>query len=151
MHERVTKIINEAGIQYRLRLHADLGEIHSPDDFAAALGYDLARITKTLLLRATAEPKFFLAVAPIKSKIGLKRLAGVASVRRLQMASRQELSDQLDYPPNGVSPIGSQSIPVFLDSSLLSQETILIGAGVAGEEIELSPQALQDLIKPTLI
>ena len=46
MHARVAQVIQAAGITFQIRLHADLGEIRSPDDFAKALGYDLRRISK---------------------------------------------------------------------------------------------------------
>jgi len=151
MHERISKILDSLGVAYTLRLHADLGEIRTPNDFAKALGYDLARITKTLLMQASGEERFFLVVSPMNGRVDLKKLAEIVGARRLQMASKEVLSDHLGYPPTGVSPLGSQGIPVFMDSSLLAHKTILIGAGVAGQEIEIEPHLVKELTSATLI
>ncbi len=151
MHPRIKEIIQNAAIEYRVRKHADLGNIRSPDDVAAALGYSISRIAKTLLLRAVGEDRFFLVVAPTSIKVDLRQLARLTGARRLQLANSDDLNDQLGYPSHGVSPLGSQGIPVFMDSSLLDHETILIGAGEVGQEIELQPHKLQELTNATLI
>ncbi len=119
MHPRIKEIIQNAAIEYKVRKHADLGNIRSADDVAAALGYSVARIAKTLLLRATEEDRFFLVIAPMSTKVDLTQLATRTGTRRLQLASKDDLNDRLGYPSHGVSPLGSQGIPVFMDSSFL--------------------------------
>mgnify|MGYP000591424967 CR=1 FL=1 len=145
------EIIQNTTIEYKLLNHVTLGNIRSADDIAAALGYSITRIAKTILLRAVGEDRFFLVVAPMSTKIDLKQLAKLIGARRLQLANKDDLNDQLGYPSHGVSPLGSQGIPVFMDSSLLNHETILVGAGVMGQEIELQPDQLQELTNATLI
>lgn len=151
MHPRIKEIIQNAAIEYKVQKHADLGNIRSADDVAAALGYSITRIAKTILLRAVGEDRFFLVIAPMSTKVDLKQLAARTGTRRLQLASKDDLNDRLGYPSHGVSPLGSQGILVFMDSSLLDHETVLVGAGVVGQEIELQPHKLQELTNATLI
>ena len=151
MHPRIIEIVDNAAIQHKVLNHAELGSIRSADDVANALGYCITRIAKTLLLRATGESRFFLVVAPMNTKIDFKKLAQQLGVKRLQLASKEELDKQLGYPLFGVSPLGSQGIPVFMDSLLLEHDTILIGTGSSGQELELQPTKLQELTNATLI
>jgi Cys-tRNA(Pro)/Cys-tRNA(Cys) deacylase len=88
---------------------------------------------------------------PTNAKVDLKRLADIVGARRLQMATKDELDNQLDYPSHGVSPIGASGMQVLMNASLLTHETILIGAGIVGEEIELQPQAVQELANATVV
>src|ERR1700687_3554515 len=100
MHERIKKILDDSCPTYRVRPHKDLLiPILSPQDFASALGYDINRITKTLLLRATDREMFCLAVLSSNKRVNLEKVAGTLQLKRIQMASKQELSKTLGYPP----------------------------------------------------
>ncbi len=152
MHDRIRMILEKSGVDYQVHIHEKLPiPIHTPHDFAQALGYDISRITKTLLLQAKDQENLCLVVAPINQRLNLKDIAEQVSCKRLQIADPQVLLQMLDYPPQGVSPIGAGSIPVLMVAQLMSFPTVLIGAGKAGVEIELSPQALQQMTHATLI
>lgn len=144
MHDRIRKLLDESRSPYQVHVHQDLlVPIRSPHDFAQALGYELRRITKTLLLETKDREQRCLVIASNDQRVDLHQIAAQLGCKRLQMADSKVLLELLDYPPNGVSPIGVGAIPVFMDESLMAFPTILIGAGEAGVEIELSPQALQ--------
>ena len=145
MHSRVEQALLASGVACQVRVHADSPTpIRSPQDFAAYLGYDLARITKTLFCRSTQRDKFALVVAPMPSKVDFKVIAAALECPRVEVADKAELESRLGYPPHGVSPLGVNDYPVFLDGSLLKHPTILIGSGVTAKEIELAPT---DLVK----
>lgn len=146
MHERVQQILTESCVEYQVISHKDLPvPIQNPQDFARALGYEISRITKTLLLKAKNEEKYCLVVASSDRRIDLNKVAETLQSKRLQMADQQTLTKVLGYPSTGVSPIGAGSIPVLIDEGIMCFPTILIGAGEVAKEIELSPQTLKDL------
>ncbi|XGV97450.1 MAG: aminoacyl-tRNA deacylase [Leptolyngbya sp. BL-A-14] len=152
MHDRIRKILDDSKTPYQVHVHKDLRvPIRSPQDFAHALGYELSRITKTLLLETNDQEQRCLVVAPSDQRLDLHQVAEQIGYKRLQLADRKALSALLDYPPNGVSPIGAGSIPVLMTRSLMGFPTILIGAGEAGVELELSPQSLQSLTNAVLL
>jgi Cys-tRNA(Pro)/Cys-tRNA(Cys) deacylase len=62
-----------------------------------------------------------------------------------------KLQQKIGYPPNGVSPLGVEEFPIFLDEDLMILETVLIGAGETGVEIEIAPVDLQLLTKAIVI
>ena len=126
MHPNVLAALEQSQIAYRVHRHADFGvPIRRPQDFANALGYDIARITKTLLLRCTEQTAYVLAICSVPKKVNLALVAAHLECKRMELATPANLDELLGYPPTGVSP--------------------LIGAGVAGVELELAPHLLRDL------
>jgi Cys-tRNA(Pro)/Cys-tRNA(Cys) deacylase len=119
--------------------------IHSPADFAAQLGYELGRITKTLLVRSTTGDLYAMVVSPMGRKIDFAAVARALGVKRVQIASPAELASLVGFPEKGVSPLGVEDLTVLLDDDLFRSDTILIGAGEPGVEIELSPADLAAL------
>lgn len=152
MHPRIDALLRGAAIAYRVRRHSDFpGPIHSPADFAGALGYDAARITKTLFLKAAAGEAFCLAVVSANARVNLSSAAQEMGSTRCSMAQPSDLSRMLGYPPLGVSPLGAGDILVLIDRALQGYESILIGAGVAGVEIEIAPADLNRLTRARVI
>lgn len=144
MHDRIEKILDESGVSYRVRYHKDFPTpIQSPQDFANALGYEISRITKTLLLQAKDQEKFCLVVISSNKRVNLAKVAELMACKRMQMVDQETLLRVLDYPPTGVSPIGAGAIPVLMDEGLMKFETVLVGAGEVGVEVEMSPQAIK--------
>jgi Cys-tRNA(Pro)/Cys-tRNA(Cys) deacylase len=146
VHANVARVLAGGNIPFRVLRHAEFPEpISSPADFARQLGYDLARITKTLLVRSTDGSRFALVVAPMGFRIDFHTLATIIAVKKVQVASPPELQMRTGYPRNGVSPLGVEGADVLLDDSLFQFETILIGSGETAVEIEIAPRDLLSL------
>lgn len=146
MHGNVEAILGTSGASYEVHLHEEMPfPIHSPQDFARALGRNVARITKTLFLRATDRKVYCLVVLSSHSTAELDEVAELLEVKRVQMASREQLARVLNYPATGVSPITHGSMPVFIDQGLMSYPTALTGARRVGVEIQVSPQVLRQV------
>lgn len=148
MHPRVAKVVESASIQVQIHRHADcVTEINSPVDFAAALGYQLCRITKTLYVRCSSGSRRAMVVCPMDRKVDMFAIAASLGCSRIQIARPSELQLEVGFPPGSVSPLGVDPIPVLMEESLLSMPTILIGAGESGVELELAPYDLRVLTK----
>ncbi|HKP53051.1 MAG TPA: YbaK/EbsC family protein [Chloroflexia bacterium] len=144
MHPHVEAFLAKAGVAYRVHRHSDYPvAIGSPGDFARALGYESDRITKSLFFRCAPSGVYGFAVSAATRKVRLDRLAQHLECRRAYIASPEELSAVIGYPPAGVSPLGVANIPIFMDRALLGYPTVLVGAGVVGVEVELAPSDLQ--------
>ena len=152
LHPRVSQALQTAGLPYRLQRHdRQPREIRSPFDMAEALGYPVERITKSLLVRTRdGETDHAVAVLSAARRADWSRLAAVLAARRIQMASREELERVLGYPALGVSPLGAAGLPVVLDRRLLDFETVLVGAGVAGVEVEVNTEDLRRVTTATV-
>ena len=146
MHPKIKAILDDSDTRYTVHRHADLpGEIRSPKDFATQLGVDLVQITKSLFVRSAARDKFAVLVCSMGTKVDFKRIAEAMAVAKVELASPVELQEHLDYPVNGVSPLGAKGCLVFMDSPLFSLPRIWLGAGVSGIEVEMPPADLQRL------
>jgi Cys-tRNA(Pro)/Cys-tRNA(Cys) deacylase len=144
VHPNIEQVLREHPVEYTVHRHeAFSAPIHSPADFAAELGYELGRITKTLLVRSTAGGDAHgLVVAPMGKKIDFRAVAGLLGVRRVEVAPASDLLSLTGYPEKGVSPLGVKNLRVFMDEALFQFQTILVGAGAVGVEIELRPADL---------
>ncbi|MGH2516743.1 MAG: aminoacyl-tRNA deacylase [Ktedonobacterales bacterium] len=152
MHPQVSAALDAAQVAYTERRHADYpATIASPADFAAALGYAVERISKTLFLRASDQQAYAAVTCSVVKKLDLPALAAHFGWRRAQVASRDELLAATGYQPTGVSPLGIANCPVVLDAGLFDFPTILIGGGEVGVEIELTPAALQRAAHATVL
>jgi Cys-tRNA(Pro)/Cys-tRNA(Cys) deacylase len=146
VHANVARVLAGGNIPFRVLRHANFPEpINNPADFARQLGYDLARITKTLLVRSTDGSRFALVVAPMGFRVDFHTLATMIAVKKVEVASPSELQALTSYPRNGVSPLGVENADVLMEASLLQFETILIGSGETGVEIEIAPRDLLSL------
>lgn len=134
-------------VNYKIHRHSQYDEkIRCPKDFADALGYDISRITKALLLRIQEDRKqFAIAVLPAMARADLKKIAEAMGVGRMEMANEEELKENVGHPRFAVTPIGVEGIPTFIDASLMEHETIFTGAGITEMEIEIAPGDMQKI------
>lgn len=141
---RVQRHIESSDVSCTIRYHRDFPtEIRTPADFADALGHPLARVTKSVFCRAQSTASYAILVAPTDQRIDFKQASQALDIGRLEVASPEELELIIGYPRHGVSPFGLDSaISVLVARELLSYETVLVGAGAVGVEIEVPPLEL---------
>jgi Cys-tRNA(Pro)/Cys-tRNA(Cys) deacylase len=163
MHPNITRTLAQScQVNVREWHHKTVNKpIKSPIDFAAAIGYDLDRISKTVVLANKNLPRearlqnraaSYAAVCLSASRrTDLAIVAAFLGWAHCEIATPHELSAVTDYPSKGVSPLGLGPLRVVVDDGLLSFSTILIGAGEVGVEIEISPHDLMRLSNSTAL
>jgi Cys-tRNA(Pro)/Cys-tRNA(Cys) deacylase len=144
LHKNVQAALSRLEVEYKVHDHRKLpSEIRNPQDFAAALGYPIQRVTKTLFLRSEDREIYAAVVCSIDRRLDFKSTANAIGVKCVEAASAEDLEVKTDYPQNGVSPLGLDGdIAVVIDRLLFDYSTVLIGGGAAAIEIELSPSDL---------
>jgi Cys-tRNA(Pro)/Cys-tRNA(Cys) deacylase len=144
LHQNVQAAVSKLETEYKIHDHGELSsEIRSPDDFAAALGYPIQRITKTLFLRSHDGQAYAAAVCSIDRRLNFRSTAQAIGAKRVEVASSKDLQVKTGYSRNGVSPLGlAEDITVVVDRLLFDYPTVLIGGGATKIEIELSPSDL---------
>jgi len=111
---------------------------------AAALGQDPARVFKTLV--ATVDGRLGVGIVPVASSLDLKALAAALGGKRGAMAEPAAAERATGYVTGGISPLGQRTrLPIVLDESALTHETIFVSAGRRGLQVELSPTDLVNL------
>jgi Cys-tRNA(Pro)/Cys-tRNA(Cys) deacylase len=111
------------------------------DEAATALDIDPSRIFKTLI--AAVDGRLVCAVVPVAGRLDLKALAAAAGGKRAVMADPAQAARTTGYVVGGISPLGHRSrIPVVIDESAVTFETVYVSAGKRGLQIELRPADL---------
>lgn len=152
VHPKVRAALKQAGAPYRVHRHADQPiPIDGPHDFARALGYPVARITKSLFLRCPTTHRYLVVVCSANRRVNLRRVAERAGLKRLELASPEELGVLLGYPPGGIPPVAVGGLPVYMDEGLFEFETVLIAGGEVEVEIELAPEHLRRVARAEVI
>ncbi|GGC75308.1 Cys-tRNA(Pro) deacylase [Hoyosella rhizosphaerae] len=143
-HVRVVRALEGHGVEHCFVDHADMAtDIRSPRDFADALGYDLGRITKSVVLRSRSDDAVAVVVCGMDRKLNFKAVSAIVGAGRMEMADSDCLAAVVGYPRHGVSPLGLEGgIAVVVDRKLLDEATVLAGAGAVGVEVEMAPADL---------
>lgn len=145
LHERVRRHLESAAVAHTVHDHATLpAPVSSPADFAAMLGYPVDRIMKTLICQVRSTGKLVAVTCPVNVRVDFKRVASELDCGRMEVASTEQLETATGYPRLGVSPLGlDDSIIVAIAQQSLTYDTVLVGGGAAGVEVELAPHDLQ--------
>ena len=116
----------------------DLAAQHVAD----ALGQDINRVFKTLVLRGE-RTGLFVCVVPGNSEVNLKKAAAAAGDKKAEMIAMKELLPLTGYIRGGCSPIGMKKpFPTFFHTTALDYDNIYVSAGVRGLQLEISPEDL---------
>src|SRR3954469_17667957 len=106
---------------------------------AEALGLDPARVFKTLVVDVAVQ--LTVCLIPAAAQLDTRSLG-----KHVQMAPPKRAESVTGYVTGGISPLGQRrALPTLIDESALAHDTIYVSAGRRGLEIELSPDALQQL------
>ncbi|SEF26898.1 Cys-tRNA(Pro)/Cys-tRNA(Cys) deacylase [Amycolatopsis pretoriensis] len=110
-----------------------------------ALGLDRSRVFKTLV--AEVDGRLVVGVVPVTGQLDLKALAAAAGGKKAKMADPAAAQRATGYVLGGISPLGHRSrLPVVVDETAYSFDTVYCSAGRRGLEVELAPA---DLIRLT--
>lgn len=154
------KQVRTLGSGARLIRHATLsGDVRTAHDFTQALGCSEDRIAKTLLLKSIggkgAKPaegtlRYVGVTLALPNRADLRALANAIQADELRLASRDELSIAIDAVPGAVSPFRLGRIPLFVDDRVVQHETVFVGSGIEGVDIEVTPAALTTVTRATV-
>lgn len=133
------RLLDRAGIPYQLISYPVDPEHLEAAHVAEATGQDINRIFKTLVLEG-GSAGHFTCVVPGNTEVDLKAAAKVAGAKKADLIPMKELLPLTGYIRGGCTAIGMKKpFPVFLDTSAMRHETILVSAGRRGLQIEISP------------
>jgi len=140
------RLLDAAGIPYSLIPYPVDEEHLDASHVAEALGEDIDRVFKTLVLRGDRNG-CFVCVIPGSLEVDLKLAAKLSGNKSCEMLHVKELLPTTGYIRGGCSPIGMKKpFPTFLHESAFLYDYIYISAGVKGIQIQIAPTALQEFV-----
>ncbi len=108
---------------------------------AQVLGVDPGRILKTIVV--SVDGALAVVIVPVDTRIDLKAAATALGGRKAVLADPADAQRATGYVVGGISPLGQRrALPTVVDTGATEHETVLVGAGQRGTDVELSPTAL---------
>lgn len=140
------RVLDKQKIQYQsLSYNNEDGKIHGTA-VAEKIGKPADQVFKTLVA-AAAPGHIYVFVIPVGDELDVKKAAKAAGEKKIEMLPVKDLQKWTGYIRGGCSPIGMKKLyPTFIDYTAEQLETMIVSGGKIGCQIELSPQALLQLI-----
>ncbi len=141
------RLLDQAKIPYELIPYevdeTDLSAAH----VAAGLGEPLERVFKTLVLKGSGGPAYFVCIIPGGEELDLKKAAKITGQKSCEMIPLKDLLPLTGYLRGACSPIGMKKhFPTYVHESCLEFDSIYVSAGLRGLQLKLAPT---DLIRET--
>ncbi len=138
------RLLDRAGVAYRLIPYKVDENNLAADHVAAELGEDINRVFKTLVLHGE-KAGYFVCVVPGNCEVDLKKAARVAGAKKADLIPMKELLGLTGYIRGGCSPVGMKKpFPTFIHSTATQFPEIFVSAGIRGLQFAIAPQALID-------
>src|SRR5580704_9045846 len=139
---RATELLGRLGVRHTVhRYEHDPRHPSYGQEASEALGVAPERVFKTLI--ADVDGKLTVAVVPVAGSLDLKALAAAVGGKKAAMADPAAAERATGYVTGGITALGLRKpLPVVVDASALSHETVFCSAGQRGLEIELAPADL---------
>ena len=84
---------------------------------------------------------------PVSCEIDLKKAAVAAGDKRIELLPVKELLATTGYIRGGCSPVGmKKKYPTYIDETAILYDEIYVSAGVRGQMMRLSPDALLEFV-----
>ena len=85
-------------------------------------------------------------------EVSTKELARVVGVKSISPCTPETAFKHTGYQVGGTSPFATRKqLPVYMEESIRGLERIYINGGKRGFLVGMSPQAVIDLLKPTMV
>lgn len=140
------RLLTKAGIPLREEFYtfdeSDLSGTHA----AQAIGMPAAQVFKTLVARGERSGIHVFCI-PVCCELDLKKAAGVAGDKSMELVAVKELSGLTGYIRGGCSPVGmKRKYPTHFDETCTLFDEIAVSAGERGHQMVLSPEALAGFV-----
>jgi len=133
------RVLDGLGISYELRAYeVDLEDL-TATNVAKKIGMPAEQVFKTLLTEANTGEHFF-AVLPGDQELDLKKMAGAAGVKKVELASLKNVEPLTGYIRGGVTVMAAKKpYPAIADETIELFDRISVSAGLRGLQVILAP------------
>jgi Cys-tRNA(Pro) deacylase len=118
---------------------------------ARELRVDEHAVVKTLVMEDDSG-KPLLVLMHGDREVSTRELARLLGVRSIKPCTPEAASRHTGYLVGGTSPFGTRKpLPVCLERSILTLETVYLNGGKRGFLVGIEPQEIERLLQPTLV
>ena len=138
------RMLDEKGISYEVRQQS--GKQFTAEGVADDLGVPVAQVVKAMLVQRSTNPvesggQFVLFVIPGDRRLSLKKVGGMLSDKKVQLANQRDVQRVTGYQVGAVSVLGfrREDVPGYVDKNVLNLEQVVISAGRPDMGLVLAP------------
>lgn len=140
------RILDKAGIKYNIYTYDNNDGQIDGVSVAGKIGKPVENVFKTLVTQGHSG-NYFVFIIPVAEELDLKAAAKTVGEKSVEMIKVSDINKVTGYIRGGCSPIGMKKDYVtVLDDSIILCETIIFSAGRIGQQVELNPDDLVELI-----
>jgi prolyl-tRNA editing enzyme YbaK/EbsC (Cys-tRNA(Pro) deacylase) len=115
--------------------------------FCEAYGFSLNDAANTIIVAGKASPPMFgacLALATTRLD-GNGKVCEVLGVKKASFATAEQIVSLSGMEIGGVTLIGLENLPIYIDSAVMQRSRIVVGGGNRSSKVVLAPQELLKL------
>ena len=141
----VMRLLDAANVTYTEHRY-EQDPTKTGEEIAALLGEDPAAVFKTLVTVGKSGKNYVFAV-PVARSLNLKKAAGAAGEKYVEMIPQKALLPLTGYVHGGCSPLGmKKAFPTFFDKSVEAFDIVYFSAGKVGYQVELKTEDLKRVL-----
>lgn len=142
----VMRLLDQKKIPYETYCYTDTGVI-SGTDVADVLGQDPQQVFKTLVTVGNSNNNYVFLI-PVQQELDLRKAAKAVGEKSISMIKSKELLPLTGYIHGGCSPVGmKKQFKTAIDASAADFDTIIFSAGRIGYQVQLSLDALRQIVR----
>lgn len=140
------RILDKAHLSYITHTYPHKNEAVDGMSVALLTSQNPNQVFKTLI--TTANHQYYVFMLPVNSELDLKAAAKAVQEKSLSMIPVKDIQKISGYIRGGCSPIAmKKNYKTVIDQSAFNFTTILFSAGQIGQQIEMNPHDLINLIQ----
>ena len=141
----VMRVLEQKNIPYTAHTYPTDGAIDGVS-VAKMLGQSVEQVFKTLVVKG-ASGGYYVFDIPVAENLDLKKAAKAVGEKSVAMLPQKELLPLTGYVHGGCSPVGmKKQLPTVFHETVILFDTICVSAGRIGYQVEVSPDALMELV-----
>ena len=145
----VMRILEQKKVPYTAHSYAHEDGAVDGATVAKRIGKQPEQVFKTLVTVGASKNQYVI-VVPVQKELDLKKAAKAVGEKSIAMIHQKELLPLTGYVHGGCSPVGmKKQFRTTIDISCETQETMLVSAGKIGQQIEVKPSDLLNLVRGT--
>jgi Ala-tRNA(Pro) deacylase len=148
LFERLRSFLDSNRAQYTVTAHL---KAFTAREVAAAEHLPPREVAKTVVI--FGDGAYYMIVLPASKLVDLHDARPILGFSQLRLATEDELGKLFpDCELGAMPPIGAlYHLPVYLDNSLMSQETIAFNAGTHSDVVHMPVAEFRRLTSPTIV
>ena len=143
LHEKVAAAIKTYGIQAEeLACDSDFADTAA---FTEKYGFTPEQSANTILVASKkVEPvRYAVCIVLASTRLDVnKKVTELLGIKKASFADSETTKERTDMEIGGVTAVGIEDLPVYIDSAVMEQEKIIMGGGNRSSKLVLAPKEL---------